>query len=488
MKANLLLENIGQIIGVESWEFNSGVITEIRGRTASGKSRILKSCALALSLPITSEEIKTNAIGFGIAKADNAECSPLLNSSKNRAVIELHYNDLSRIVEIKRDGTENINIAGNQEFLYCSMLVENSKIHTYIDQGKPDFSWIVTEMSLAKDYEAIQDIVNSYSDLLNSKKEEIEKKEIEKKKNQDLLNKRKKELDETNNEVEKIEKELNAIKIDPKLKTDRQKLMEDLDTFKKRQANDNKKHKDLQNELSTVKNDIDKNKSTIERHSKRIEELKTEKKELEEIEVILINKEIERILKENGNLRESKGTFQEKINNLKEKINDLNDSYKKLIKTSEEKVLCWTCNNGYISKPDLEKRLEVFKKEKEDSQKELDDLNKKIDNNNEEHLSYLKDKERKNKIPDIVEEYETLSKKVGDLGTERDKFGERRKEIEAEIPSYTENIESRAKKIKQKAQELKTIEDKLEKNKQVKPKLDKKNKLTKKLGDRKSVV
>ena len=152
MKATLKLENIGQKIGEEIWEFNSGVVTEIRGKTASGKSRILKSCALALSLPITSEEIRNNAISFGIAKADNTEYSPLLNSNKDKAIIKLQYGDTLKIVELKRDGTEKINIPGNQKFLYCSMLVENSKIHNHIDQGISDFSWIVTEMSLAKDY------------------------------------------------------------------------------------------------------------------------------------------------------------------------------------------------------------------------------------------------------------------------------------------------------------------------------------------------
>jgi len=169
MKATLKLENIGQREGVEEWEFNSGVVTEIRGRTASGKSRVLKSVALVLSIPIISEEIRNNAISFGIAKAENAKYSPLLNYNKEKAVITLQYDDEKRIVELNRDGTEKINISGKQEFIYCSMLVENSKIQNYINHGQSDFSWIVTEMSLAKEYETIKDIVNSYSDLINAK-------------------------------------------------------------------------------------------------------------------------------------------------------------------------------------------------------------------------------------------------------------------------------------------------------------------------------
>ena len=48
MKAILKLENIGQRIGEEKWEFNSGVVTEIRGKTAfvgkaKGIIRVLKN-------------------------------------------------------------------------------------------------------------------------------------------------------------------------------------------------------------------------------------------------------------------------------------------------------------------------------------------------------------------------------------------------------------------------------------------------------------
>ncbi|GAG19434.1 unnamed protein product, partial [marine sediment metagenome] len=250
MKAKLRLENIGQRIGEEIWEFNSGVVTEIRGRTASGKSRILKSCALALSLPITSEEIMENAISIGIAKAENSECSPLLNSNKNQAVIDLQFDDITKKVELNRDGTEKISTPGNQNFLYCSMLTENSKIHNNIDQGISDFSWIVTEMSLAKDYEAIQEIVESYSDLLKSKKEEIENNEIDNKTNKALLEKKSKELEDINKEIEELTKEIEATKLDPLLDQKYDNLTNQIKALKDKQNKDKKKLKESENELS----------------------------------------------------------------------------------------------------------------------------------------------------------------------------------------------------------------------------------------------
>lgn len=482
MQANLKLVNIGQKIGEEYWEFNSGVVTEIRGRTATGKSRILKSCALVLSLPITSEDIRVSAISFGIAKANNAKCSPLLNSSKDEAVIELQYDGILKTVELERDGTENFNSHGNQKFIYCSMLTETSKIHTSIDQGKSDFLWIVTEMSLAKDYEAIQEIVRSYKELLSSKKEEIEKKEVEKKKNQDLLKKRDEELNKIKIEIDKIEKEINAIEIDPRLKTDREKIINDLDTQKKRQDEEDNKYKNIQRELAEVVKGIENANSIIKKSTNRVGELKDEKKELEEIDNFSINKDNERILKENGELRESRGKFKEKINNLKEKIIELNEIHIKLLETEEERVLCWTCNEGYILKPDFEQRLGEKKNEKEDSEKEFNNLSKKINSNNEKHRQNQEEKDKKNMIPGIEKEYNELSKSIGALGGEKNKLEARRKEIKGEVPMYYENIESRAKKILQMEKQLKIIEDKLKKNKQVKPKLEEKNKLTRKLG------
>jgi len=482
MKAKLKLVNVGQKIGEEYWEFNSGAVTEIRGRTASGKSRIIKSCALALSLPITSDEIRSNAISFGIARSDDAECSPLLNSNKDKAVIELKYDDILKRVELDRDGTEKINIPGNQKFLYSSMLVENSKIHNYIDRGIADFSWIVSEMSLAKDYEAVKRILISYSDLLVSKKEEIEKGNNEKIKNQELLEKRKKELTETNNRIYKIEKEIDAIEINPQLKTEYEEINNDLRKIKKQFVENKDKLKKHQKELSEIENNINNNENTIKRNSEKIEELKAEKKKLEAIDITSINKEIEKILKENANLRESVGIFKEKIDSLDQNIKDLNKDYKRLIETNEEKALCWTCNDGYVSISYFENELGKKNLEKENFQNELTKKENSIDNNNSKYQQLQKEKASKDRIEIIEEEYEKLSKTVGLLGAEKDKLGARKKEIDGEIPMHRENIKSREIKIQKKEQQIKSIEEKLVKFEQVAPKLEEKNLLTKKLG------
>ena len=482
MKATLRLKNIGQRIGEELWEFNSGVLTEIRGRTASGKSRVLKSCALALSLPITSEEIIKDAISFGIAKADNAKFSPLLNSNENSAVIELQYDDILKIVELNRDGTEKINTPGNQKFLYCSMLVENSKIHNNIDEGISDFSWIVTEMSLAKNYESIQDIVNSYTDVLNTKKEETEKKEIEKKKSEEILNEKKKELNEINNEIEKIEKEIDAIQVNPQLKQQRMQIVEELKNFYNKQREDNKELKERQNKLSSFESNLDKNNDIIESNSSKMGELIDDKKELAKIDTKSLNDDIEELRIDNENLYKSEKDELQKIGGFKSDQKRLDIVYRELKKTQKNEILCWTCGKSTISRDEVEKELEDIKKKIKPIQEKIAAIDRKIDNNNKEILKKQEQKKKKNEIPKLEKQIQGYNEQTIKLQKEKDTLEEKIKRIKMQIPKYVANVESRSKNIRQKEKELKQIEDQLEEHKLIKPKLDKKNTLTKKLG------
>jgi DNA repair exonuclease SbcCD ATPase subunit len=482
MKATLKLTNIGQREGEENWDFNSGVLTEIRGRMAVGKSRILKSCALALSIPIVSQEIRDTAISFGIAKASGAKTSPLLNHNKDQAIIELKYNDEEQIVHLNRDGVEKYNSPGNQKFIYCSMLVENSRIHNYVSTGKSDFSWIVTEMSLAKDYEVIEGIVNSYNELLISKEEEIKKKNVGKEKNQELLSKKNQELNNVLSELKKTQEEIAKIDIDPKLRTQYSTLDEELNKLKKDQENNKTQLKEKEQDLSKIENTIQKNDNVINQNSVEIDKLATEKNKLEEIDIQLINKRIQEILKENGDLRESRGKLDEKIKALEIEIKELHNIHKELLKTSEEEVLCWTCKDGHISKTSFEKKFEEKKKEKEEAQKKWDTLNKKIKKNDEEHQNQQKEKEKKNRLSEIDKEKEDLSREIGKLGTERNQLDAKVKTLKGDIQMYSANIKSRITKVQQKEKDFKIIEEKLRENEKMKPKLKIKDQLTKKLG------
>ena len=482
MKATLKLDNIGQRIGEEIWEFNSGVITEIRGRTASGKSRILKACALALSIPIISDEIRNNAISFGIAKAENKDNSPLLNSNKNKAVIELEYENKSIVVELYRDGTEKINIPGNQKFLYCSMLVENSKIHNCIDQGISDFSWKVTEMSLAKDYESILNIIESYSDLLSSKNEEVEKKSTEKEKNEILLKKRKKELQDINTEIEKVEKEIDAIEINPQLQKDRLKLIDDLKTLKNKQTDANKKYKNLQIELSNIASFIDKNTEFISKKLKELADLKKEIKVLKDLPTDTFNKEIDNLHNKKEQLYQSIGDIKEELGARRGKRKEYNDTLIILVKKGKNEILCWTCNKANINKDEVEKEILKINKLIEPLQEQEKTVKTEIENLSSKILNFQDLKKKEDEIPDLEIKYQNMARTIADKQEIKDESEKKKKRLEGQIPKYSADINSRTEEIKQKEKKMEEIDIQLEKNKLIKPKLDKKRTLTIKIG------
>ncbi len=483
MKATLKLTNIGQREGEENWEFNSGVITEIRGRMATGKSRILKSCALALSIPIISEEMKDTAVSFGISKAKGAKTSPLLNHNKDQATIELEYDDEKKKVHLTRDGEEKYNNPGKQKFIYCSMLVENSRIHNYVSNGRADFSWIVTEMSLAKDYETIENIMNSYNELINSKKEELKKKTDEKEENKSLLNQKKKEINEVNNEIKKIQEEIDKIKIAPELKTDYSETGNKLNELNKNQEKSRNQLKECEKSLSDVEGTIKKNDASIEKKSNKIDELAAKKKKLEEIQSIQsINNRIQEILKDNGDLREDRGKLDQKMKDLESDVKRFKNNLTILAQTGEEETLCWTCEDGNISKIKIEGKLKKRQEEKEETKKKWNEINTKINQNDKEHQNLQNDKEKKNSISIIDEEREELSKEIGILGKERDTLLAQVKDLKGEIQMYTGIIDSRSKKIKINEEKFELIEEKLKENEKINPKLKVKNQLTKNLG------
>ena len=438
MKAILKLENIGQRIGKEIWEFNSGVLTEIRGRTASGKSRIIKSCSLALSLPISSEDIRNNAIGFGIEKADNAECSPILNSNKDRATIELQYDDILKTVELKRDGTETINTPGNQIFLYCSMLVENSKIHSYIDQGISDFSWIVTEMSLAKDYETIQKIIESYKDLLNSLKDEIKGKIVGKNKNQEIVKQKNIVREKILSDIKEIEKEIDAIEreTNPQLRGVKQTLVGEIGKLKNKLNEEKKKINNLKDELTNIEKKINKNNDTIEENREEVRKLEAKKKELQRININNLNNDINHLHQRNEVLYEKQKKILPKFGGLELKKKERQDILNQLDKKGKEEALCWICNETMLSREKIKKQLDDLNSEIEPLTEERKEIELEIKNNKAEIIKKQERKKVKADIPKIKKQADMIFEETQQLQKAKLKEIDKQNLILSEIEQY----------------------------------------------------
>lgn len=279
MKAILKLENIGQKVGLQTLEFNSGVVTLIQGRTASGKSRIIKSYALALSYPIKSDNLINDGINFGILKGEDAEYLPLVNASQEKATIELEYDEISKKVELFKDGKININILGNQKFLYSSMLVKNSRIHNHITTGKASFRWIVDEMSLAKDYEKIK--ANVLYNLDELTKEQEEDQPYNPKKTSKRGEIKQKKLIQKAKSVEKKKEVSDRVILEASQK-EKQKQIDDFQ-FDEELV---KKEKDTERKLTADEKNLKDITGNLEKIQRKIEELEKQKNDTSEIDKI----------------------------------------------------------------------------------------------------------------------------------------------------------------------------------------------------------
>lgn len=296
MKASLKLDNIGQLVGPQILEFNSGIVTLITGRTATGKSRIIKSCALALSYPIISDTLIVDGINFGILKSEAAEFLPLVNSSKEKATIELSYDKLIKKVELFRNGKITTNNPGNQKFLYSSMLVKNSRIHNNITHGNADFRWIVDEMSLAKDYEKILNInqhqinnLNSSYDEIKANRELIGQKEKEKKANVEAKKKLIKELKEQEVKIENYEFDEEAVIRENALKKELSEYKNGLASIKEEKVDNEKLIKELKEKIK-AKTKIEKIRNEVAENNLILEDLKSIDIEALQKEIINLQK------------------------------------------------------------------------------------------------------------------------------------------------------------------------------------------------------
>lgn len=462
MKVTLILVNIGQRIGKEVLSFNSGVVTLIKGRSASGKSRIIKSYALALSYPIKSDDLIKEAINFGILKDDNAEFMPLVNTNKDKATIELQYGSNSKKLELIRDGNIKTENPGDQNFLYSSVLVRNSKIQEYIVHGNSDFSWIVSEMSLAKDYEAVLMVITSYIENFNLKKAEIETKKGE---NIDIVKQLNESVDEKkklDKNIKELEKEISGIQIDPKIAEKRKELMDiiaQLDELTKSYVRD---EKILIKDNNSIEINIKKNKKINEGNRLKNLELTKKQKILEKIDIKVIQKEI-------IHLQEMSVPYIEILGVLKRDKKLWNE-----LKIKEESE-CPLCHVGKVNPETvLNKRKEIEEEIKKNEAKK-----KEYDEKINAKQRRIKEKD---KLPAIKKEIRDLEDNTFNLLGSTENYEEKLKSNNDKLESFKDKLITDKKELDEIKEELKPIEKEIKKNKKAQDLFKKKSQLDKQLG------
>lgn len=460
MKAILILENIGQKEGKETLTFNSGKLTLIKGKGATGKSRIIKSCALALSYPILSKALIDEAIKFGIIKDAKTEFSPLVNSNNKNAVIELSYDEISIRVDLSINGEIMIDNPGNEEFLYSSVVMRTSRIQESISMGYSDFSWIVNELSLAKDYETIFKIVISYIEQIEKKKLEIKEKKTEKKEISTKLETLDINRKQILKEIENLEQEFNKIKLNPQLKEKRLAIKKDIKNFQADLDENEESKKKLENEINGIENNINKNVDRVEKNRLKIISLTQEKESLGEIKIEKIQNVIIEIKDIIAQYREELGTL---------KINPILD-----LKINDE-ITCPFCHIGKLIPEKVQNEVEEIKKK-------INEVKTKIKKENEKINEMKKEINSKDKISDNEKEIQNLEDESFRLMKSSENFKDKKKANSSKINSCIKAIESHNKELKELKDELAIIEEEINIDEEFQPILKKKGELDKSLG------
>ncbi len=279
MKAEIIFENIGQYRGVRRFEINSGIVTLFKGKNSLGKTTIIKAIAAAISSPINSSNLITEANKFGILPREDQN-APLVNYEEDYAKITINFAEKSFEATIQKNGKINVKDEkmGNENFLYACMLVKNSKIQEYLTSGNYNFSWIVEEMSYAGKYQILKDSIDSYIRLNDSNfaiMEDLNKKigiyveDIEKK------TKMKTNLENELKDVIEDKKNLDIARVPEyrKLNTQKKEKLREITKAKKQLKSANDKLDNIQIELENIESNLKTFESEIGKKQKNIQDI-----------------------------------------------------------------------------------------------------------------------------------------------------------------------------------------------------------------------
>jgi len=439
MKAILNLTNIGQLVGPQKLEFNSGVVTLITGRTAAGKSRIIKSYALALSYPILSENLRNDGINFGILKSEDAEYLPLVNSSKESATIELSYNDVIKKVELLRGGKITTNDQGNQKFLYSSMLVKNSRIHNNITQGNAEFKWIVDEMSLAKDYEKTLSAINLQLNNLDAKKVEVKENRDIIAENEEEIKKQVEEKKQKTKELTTKQLEIDNYEFDDEATEKRDEIQKEIKGYKNDLKELKKEKLDADKELEYLKKKIN-----AENQIPKIrEELKEKNEKLDDLKTINVQSLQEEIIeKQNLRSKEAQGKVRfETTLELWKKVN------------IEEGNKCPLCQSvGKISKEERENKIEECNTNIKIFKDRIKDFSSSI-NQKQSRINEKKDfRETEDKVEELLTKVENIEREAAGAKDKLKPAEKRQETMDTQIKKNNTlivNLEANLNKLKE---------------------------------------
>lgn len=459
MKATLKLKAIAHILGEEEFEFNSGKLTIIKGPNGSGKSRIVNSIAAIESLPIKSENLINEALKLKVGDT-------LINNTLDSAEVEIQLGKNSKKLVLHKNKNDEISSEGNENFLYTSILHEKSRINNTVLEKNPDFSWILEELSLAKFYEVIYGITNSYIEQCDIFLTEIQKNEnliTEDYENIETIQKHNKNLED---KIKSIEKKMGNIEeVDKEIVIEYQGLGKRIkgynDEIKENEGQIKSAHDDIEkidSDINLKLNFMEENQKNLNLLGKQQGELTTIKKKINEI-----NETIIKYGEEEKEFLVPKAKFEDKIKSLVDKIKVKSDN-------------CPLCGAPWEFDP---KKMEADLKQ---SNIELKKIKSKISAINKNKKEEENRKKKLDELPDINEQYKRLFEENSQQRVKIKSLEDKKNAIELRVKSFKTVIEEINPKLEEVYKKHKELEDIISANEIFKELAEEKSKISKELG------
>jgi DNA repair exonuclease SbcCD ATPase subunit len=435
MKAVLHLNNIGGL-REGKFDFYSDKLNIIESANSGGKTSTVKALVGVLSIPPDgnlSPEIFDEAQKLGVKTDPRNPFEGFVNVHADKGSVELDFNQFKENYQVKQNG--EILIApknGDERFLLTGILSNNSRVLRQLrgldTRESDDFKWAVDDLSYAKRYSQI-------IELLKTEKEDLSYKN-------ELINNALRQLEPLKNEEATILGKINII--DEEIIV----LNDEISVTKE----DSEKRKKLEKRINDLVNNIQIYTVLLDQ---KLKEENANENRIKDEEALLNQNKFE--------LRE----MQDKLNKLKQRENRkkiIDDEINKLIdqrnkidgllnlyvvaessmKDRKNEIICPLCNEGHFNYKKVAEEINRYRLER-------NNVNTNIINYNQEKQNYILElSETEKRINETKEEISNINSKLIVLNNTN-------KPKQDEIKSIRTNIDRDNKNLKIEKENLKEL-------------------------------
>jgi DNA repair exonuclease SbcCD ATPase subunit len=436
MKATLRLKNIGGL-NEGDYTFKSDKLNIVESANSSGKTSIVKALAGVLSIPkngTLSESMFDEAMKLGIKTDPHNPFEGFVNVHANQGQAELELDGVKEKYVVKQNG--DVIAApehGDERFLLAGVLCNNSRVLRQlrgIDQREPDdFRWAVEELSFARKYTDVAEVLKTWKEDFIEKEELIKKNIQEIKPFTERHSALQKEIEKLDSRVNKLTTELADTRVEIEgLVKDREESLKEINRLKKEmQDREVLKTRITVTELAPKQRELEKakavkkeNESRLQKTREEIEALENKGSRKQEIEV-----EVNKLMDQRNTLDGILNLYIVAETSIREKKGD--------------KVSCPLCEVGYVTYRGITQHITECRSQRESLNSKILQLNQEKQNIT---IQLTKAQERAQELRSKIREQ---SDRIGFIEKDLKKPEDAVKQIDSVIADYRRKLESEQK-------------------------------------------